>query len=70
MTGSTAFLLECLHRAGMRDVVAVQPAEGGLAAHAGIATRGDVRDGGRVATATPISAVLMCVRCAGEMMTA
>ncbi|MEV0716506.1 fructosamine kinase family protein [Asanoa sp. NPDC050611] len=41
MTGSTAFLLERLHRAGMRDVVAVEPATGGLAALAGIATRQD-----------------------------
>lgn len=35
------FLLECLHRAGMRDVVTVEPAAGGLAALAGIATRRD-----------------------------
>ncbi len=35
------FLLERLHRAGMRDVVAVEPAAGGLAALAGIATRRD-----------------------------
>ena len=34
-------LLERLHRAGMREVVAVQPATGGLAAFAGIATRRD-----------------------------
>ncbi|MEU4420137.1 fructosamine kinase family protein [Actinoplanes sp. NPDC024001] len=40
-TGSAAFLLDRLHRAGMRDVVAVEPAEGGLAALAGIATRRD-----------------------------
>jgi fructosamine-3-kinase len=33
------FLLECLHRAGMRDVVTVEPAAGGLAALAGKATR-------------------------------
>lgn len=33
------FLLECLFRAGMRDVVTVEPAAGGLAALAGIATR-------------------------------
>ncbi|MEU5909207.1 fructosamine kinase family protein [Micromonospora sp. NPDC047527] len=34
-------LLERLHRAGMRDVVAVEPVTGGLAALAGIATRRD-----------------------------
>ncbi|MEU8254323.1 fructosamine kinase family protein [Micromonospora inaquosa] len=34
-------LLERLHRAGMRDVVTVQPVTGGLAALAGIATRRD-----------------------------
>ncbi len=39
MTGSAAFLLECLHRAGMRDIVAVEPVSGGLAALAGIAPR-------------------------------
>lgn len=39
MTGSTAFLLERLLRAKMPDVVAVEPAAGGLAALAGIATR-------------------------------
>ncbi|MDG4808159.1 fructosamine kinase family protein [Micromonospora sp. WMMD1120] len=39
MTGSSAFLLDCLRRSGMRDVVAVRPATGGLAALAGIATR-------------------------------
>ena len=38
---STTFLLECLLRAGMRDVVAVEPAMGGVAALAGIATRRD-----------------------------
>ncbi|MBM0278545.1 fructosamine kinase family protein [Micromonospora sp. STR1s_6] len=38
---SSAFLLECLHRSGMRDVVTVEPATGGLAALAGIATRRD-----------------------------
>ena len=38
---STTFLLERLHRAGMRDVVTVAPAPGGLAALAGIATRRD-----------------------------
>ena len=36
-----AFLLECLHRSGMRDVVEVKPVTGGLAALAGIATRRD-----------------------------
>jgi fructosamine-3-kinase len=36
---SAAFLLECLHRSGMRDVVEVKPVSGGLAALAGIATR-------------------------------
>ncbi|MEU4620284.1 fructosamine kinase family protein [Actinoplanes sp. NPDC023801] len=41
VTRSAAFLLECLHRAGMRDVVAVEPAAGGLAALAGIAARRD-----------------------------
>ncbi|WP_422736699.1 fructosamine kinase family protein [Micromonospora sp. WMMD729] len=35
------FLRETLLRAGMRDVVAVEPAAGGLAALAGIATRRD-----------------------------
>ncbi|MEU8157431.1 fructosamine kinase family protein [Micromonospora sp. NPDC048986] len=34
-------LLERLHRAGMREVVTVRPATGGLAALAGIATRRD-----------------------------
>src|SRR5688500_1678104 len=38
---SAAFLLECLHRAGIRDVVTVEPATGGLAALAGTATRRD-----------------------------
>ncbi|MDO3702433.1 fructosamine kinase family protein [Micromonospora sp. C28SCA-DRY-2] len=41
MTDSAAFLLECLLHAGMRDVVAVEPATGGVAALAGIATRRD-----------------------------
>ena len=41
MTRSTTFLLECLLRAGIRDVVTVEPATGGLAALAGIATRRD-----------------------------
>jgi fructosamine-3-kinase len=41
VTRATAFLLECLHRAGMRDVVSVEPATGGLAALAGTATRRD-----------------------------
>ena len=39
MTEPPAFLLEGLHRAGMRDVVAVEPVTGGLAALAGLATR-------------------------------
>jgi fructosamine-3-kinase len=38
---SSTLLLERLHRAGMRDVVAVEPATGGLAALAGFATRRD-----------------------------
>jgi fructosamine-3-kinase len=38
---SRTFLLECLLRAGMRDVVAVESVTGGLAASAGIATRRD-----------------------------
>jgi fructosamine-3-kinase len=38
---SARFLLECMLRAGMRDVVAVAPATGGVAALAGIATRRD-----------------------------
>jgi fructosamine-3-kinase len=38
---SATFLQECLLRAGMRDVVTVMPATGGLAALAGIATRRD-----------------------------
>ncbi|MET7425507.1 fructosamine kinase family protein [Dactylosporangium sp. NPDC005555] len=37
----TALLLDGLRRAGMRDVVAVEPVVGGLAALAGIATRRD-----------------------------
>ncbi len=37
----TMFLLECLLRAGMRDVVAVEPVAGGIAALAGMATRRD-----------------------------
>ncbi|GAB3353562.1 hypothetical protein GCM10027452_21830 [Micromonospora halotolerans] len=41
MTGPTTFLQECLLRAGMRDVVTVEPATGGLASLAGIATRHD-----------------------------
>jgi len=36
---SASYLLECLLRAGMSDVVAVEPAAGGLAALAGVATR-------------------------------
>jgi fructosamine-3-kinase len=39
VTEPPAFLLEGLHRAGMRDVVAVEPVTGGLAALAGLATR-------------------------------
>ena len=38
---SATFLLERMHRAGMRDVVTVEPATGGLAALAGVATRRD-----------------------------
>ncbi|GAA2558733.1 hypothetical protein GCM10010435_32270 [Winogradskya consettensis] len=41
MTHSTAFLLDCLRRSGMRDVVSVEPVAGGLAAVAGIAIRRD-----------------------------
>jgi fructosamine-3-kinase len=41
VTGSGGFLLEGLRRAGMRDVVSVEPAAGGLAALAGIAVRRD-----------------------------
>ncbi|MDG4825515.1 fructosamine kinase family protein [Asanoa sp. WMMD1127] len=41
MSPSATFLLERTHRAGLRDVVAVRPAAGGLAALAGIATRRD-----------------------------
>ncbi|WP_426512159.1 fructosamine kinase family protein [Dactylosporangium sp. McL0621] len=37
----TALLLDRLHRAGLGDVVAVEPVSGGLAALAGIATRRD-----------------------------
>ncbi len=36
---SATFLLECLLRAGIHDVVTVEPATGGVAALAGIATR-------------------------------
>ncbi|GIF75110.1 fructosamine kinase family protein [Asanoa siamensis] len=38
---SAPFLLDHLHRAGLDDAVAVEPATGGLAALAGIATRRD-----------------------------
>jgi fructosamine-3-kinase len=38
---SATLLQECLLRAGMRDVVTVEPVTGGLAALAGIATRLD-----------------------------
>ena len=41
MKSSTTFLLECLHRVGMHDVVTVEPATGGLAALAGIVIRQD-----------------------------
>ncbi|WP_327000380.1 fructosamine kinase family protein [Dactylosporangium sp. NBC_01737] len=41
MTLSTTYLLECLLRAGMHDVVSVEPATGGLAALAGTAARRD-----------------------------
>ncbi|MEU1470020.1 hypothetical protein ABZ434_17525 [Streptomyces sp. NPDC005761] len=36
---SPSLLLDHLHRAGLHDVVSVTPAEGGVAALAGIATR-------------------------------
>lgn len=41
MTEAMSFLLERLHGAGLTDVVAVEPATGGLAATAGLARRGD-----------------------------
>ncbi len=41
VTRSTTFLLECMLRAGMSDVVTVEPATGGVAALAGIAVRRD-----------------------------
>ncbi|MFD7704514.1 fructosamine kinase family protein [Streptomyces caelestis] len=41
MTEPTSFLLSHLHAAGLHDVVAVEPAAGGLAATAGLAHRGD-----------------------------
>jgi fructosamine-3-kinase len=41
MTDTTPFLLERLHAVGLTDVVAVEPATGGLAATAGLARRGD-----------------------------
>ena len=41
MTDQTSLLLERLHAAGMTDVVAVEPATGGVAAIAGLARRGD-----------------------------
>lgn len=41
MVPSTTFLQERLLRAGIRDVVTVEPATGGLAALAGLATRQD-----------------------------
>ncbi|CAM5386613.1 MULTISPECIES: fructosamine kinase family protein [Streptomyces] len=41
MTDAMSFLLQRLHAAGLTDVVAAEPATGGLAATAGIARRGD-----------------------------
>lgn len=41
MADETSFLLERLHAAGLADVVTVEPAEGGLAATAGLARRAD-----------------------------
>jgi fructosamine-3-kinase len=41
VTPPTTLLLECLHRAGMRDIVTIEPATGGVAALAGTATRRD-----------------------------
>jgi len=41
VTPSTTLLLECLHRAGMRDIVTIEAATGGVAALAGTATRRD-----------------------------
>ncbi|MGW4945646.1 fructosamine kinase family protein [Actinoplanes sp. NPDC004185] len=41
MTHSATFLLDRLQRAGISDVVTVEPVTGGLAARAGIATRRD-----------------------------
>jgi len=41
VTDPAAYLVNCLHRAGIRDVVTVEPVSGGLAALAGIATRRD-----------------------------
>ncbi|MGQ5638872.1 MULTISPECIES: fructosamine kinase family protein [unclassified Streptomyces] len=41
MTEATSFLLERLHAVGLTDVVAVEPAPGGLAATAGLARCGD-----------------------------
>jgi len=41
VTQSATFLLDRLRRAGIDDVIAVEPATGGLAALAGIATRRD-----------------------------
>ena len=41
MTDTTTLLLDRLHRAGLDDVTAVEPATGGLAATAGLARRGD-----------------------------
>jgi fructosamine-3-kinase len=41
VTDPATFLLDCLLRSGIRDVVTVEPASGGVAALAGIATRRD-----------------------------
>ncbi|MFC5242963.1 fructosamine kinase family protein [Streptomyces atrovirens] len=41
VTEATSFLLGRLHAAGLTDVVAIEPAAGGLAATAGLAHRGD-----------------------------
>ncbi|WP_129667345.1 fructosamine kinase family protein, partial [Phytoactinopolyspora endophytica] len=41
MTAATSFLLQRLHAVGLTDVVAVEPATGGLAATAGLARRRD-----------------------------
>jgi fructosamine-3-kinase len=41
VTDPATFLLDCMLRSGIRDVVTVEPASGGVAALAGIATRRD-----------------------------